>query len=80
MNFNPTTYTVGESGGSVSLTVELNTTVEYSVTILVPTNSGSASDYTALTSFPVTFAPLVTSQQFSVTIGGDGIFEPQEPI
>ena len=81
VNFNPTTYTVGESGGSVSLTVTLNTTVEYSVTILVSTNSGSAtspSDYTALTSFPVTFAPLATTQQFSVSIGGDGILEPQE--
>jgi hypothetical protein len=81
IQFTPTTYTVSEDGGSVTLTVTRNigpdeATVDYTTTPGTAT-PGAGNDYTTTTG-TLTFAPGDLSETFSVPILDDATPEPDE--
>jgi hypothetical protein len=74
------TYSVGESDGTVTITVILNTVLETAVTVDYSTSNGTAtagSDYTT-TSSTCTFVPGDTNEAFTVPIISDSIYEGDE--
>ncbi|HXH42086.1 MAG TPA: FG-GAP-like repeat-containing protein, partial [Thermoanaerobaculia bacterium] len=78
--FSSATYSVSESAGAVTITVNRTGGTDCSVTVNFATSNGTAtagSDYTA-TSGTLTFGPGVTSQSFTVPIIDDGVNEANE--
>lgn len=75
-------YSVGESAGSVDITVTLSAASTSTVTVLYATSDGTAtapSDYLA-TNGTLTFNPGETSKSFPVTIVNDNTPEPTESL
>ncbi len=84
VQFDPTTYSVGEGGGSEMMQVvlggstsALTITVDYATTISGTATAGS--DYTAIGG-TLTFTPGVTSQSFPLTILNDTLDEADETV
>jgi hypothetical protein len=79
-SFNPTTYSVNEGEGTVTLTVVRSGGTANTVTLNYTTNDGTAtapSDYATTTGI-LTFGPGVTSQTITVPLVSDPIEEPAE--
>ncbi len=77
LQFITSNFKVGESGGSLPITVTLNPPYINTVTVTYTISDGTAlngQDYTA-TSGTLTFAPGQTSQTFTVTITDDSLIE-----
>ena len=73
--------TARESDGSITFTVSLDARSGQTITAVVSTANGSAmagSDFVAVNSFPVIFAPGVTSQTVTVNLLNDSLDEPTE--
>jgi uncharacterized repeat protein (TIGR01451 family) len=80
--FSAATYSAGEASGSATIAVVLNTASGLPVTVDYATSDGTAqagSDYTTAAG-PLTFAPGVTSQTFSVPILPDTLDEDDETV
>jgi surface protein len=74
------TYTIGESGGTVTITANLNAASDATITVDYATSNGTATageDYTA-TSGTLTFVPGDTSESFSVPVTSDESYEGDE--
>jgi hypothetical protein len=80
--FSSATYSVGENGGSATITVTRNNGSTGQVGVNYATSNGTAtagSDYTAVNG-TLTFAAGVTSQTFAVPIINDDIVEGNETV
>lgn len=80
--FDSASYSVNEGAGSATITAELSTPAEDSVTVDYATSDGTAAapiDYTA-TSGTLTFPAGSTSQSFTVPIVDDAVIEPDETV
>ncbi len=80
VHFSPALYSVNENGGSIVITVTLETISPLTATVNFVTTNGTAtagSDYIA-NSGTLTFTPGVTSQTLTVTVIDDGLFEENE--
>jgi uncharacterized repeat protein (TIGR01451 family) len=81
ISFSSETYTVGESDGTVTITVTRggNLDVASSVDYTTSNNTASGADYNTA-SGTLTFAPGDASETFDVTILGDTLDEPDELV
>jgi hypothetical protein len=81
LQFSQSSYTVGESGGTATITVVRGEGTNGTVTVDYATSNGSAtsSDYTSV-SGTLTFSNGVANQTFSVTILSDTNAEPDETV
>ncbi len=81
-DFSSAAYTVGESDGTATITVTLSRPSESPITVDYATLGGTATpgdDYSTA-SGTLNFAPLVTTQTFTVSIIPDLIDEPHETV
>jgi uncharacterized repeat protein (TIGR01451 family) len=82
VRFSAASYSVNEGAGVKTITVQLSTASDQSVTVHYATGNGSATapgDYTA-TSGDLTFNPGQPSTTFNVPIVNDNLDEPNETI
>ncbi len=82
VQFSAAAYSVGESDGTTTITVNLSRPSDQTVTVNYTTGGGTATagdDYTAA-SGTLTFNPGETSQSFDVTINDDALDEPDETV
>ncbi len=82
VGFSSSTYSGGEAGGSVSITVSLSTASGRTVTVGYQSADDTATagaDYTAV-SGTLTFSPGQTSQTFSVPVLNDSLDENDETV
>lgn len=80
--FNSSSYSVSEGSGTKSITVNLSTASNKTITVHYQTSNGTAvsgSDYTA-TNGTLTFTPDQTSKTFTVIIREDSLIESNETI
>jgi hypothetical protein len=82
-------FSLASSGGSeatgvvnVALTLDraINKTVSVNVKVLPTSTATQGSDYTLPASLTVTFAPLQTTQNFTINIVKDSVTEPSESL
>lgn len=76
LGFDPTSYSVDETGGSVNLLITRNGGSDGAVSVLVNTGGGTAAsgDYGSLVNTPVNFANGQTSGTLTVAINDNGSF------
>jgi parallel beta-helix repeat protein len=82
VQFSSATYSVGEGGGSILITVTRSGDTSGTTTVDYATSNGTATspaDYTLATG-TLTFAPTVTSQTFTVFVTQDLITEGSETV
>lgn len=80
ISISPTSYTVAENGGSITLTINRSVNTYGPLTVNYATSNGTASagsDYTPV-SGTITFADGEISKTISIPILDDSIFEPAE--
>lgn len=80
VSLNSATYNIGESGGTVTITANLNISSDTTITVDYATSNGTATageDYTA-TCGTLIFIPDDTSESFTVPITSDLFFERNE--
>jgi CSLREA domain-containing protein len=84
IQFTDATYTVGEGGGTATITVKRVGGSNGSVTTTFSTSNNSAtapSDYVAVNSFPITFVEGETANKtVTVTINEDTVYEGDETL
>jgi hypothetical protein len=82
ISFSSATYSVGEAGGTSTITVSISGAREDSMGVSYATSDGTAtagSDYTTASS-TLSFAPADSSKTFAVTIANDTIYEGNETV
>ena len=84
IQFTSPTYTVGEAGPTAAITVDRVGGSDGAITANFSTSNGSAiepGDYTAVTSFPISYADGETGPKtVFVTINDDGTYEGDETV
>ncbi|KPA15145.1 hypothetical protein MHK_004648, partial [Candidatus Magnetomorum sp. HK-1] len=82
ISFNPSTDSITEAGGTVTITATLSLASEKTISVGYTSTGGTAtsgSDYT-LNSGTLSFSVGATSQTFTATIGDDSIDEDSETV